>query len=137
MDKKPIQLTEQDLHMLVEDAVRVYLKENGMDEGAWSALWGAGKQAVGNKFAQAKQGIQNLGQNIQNTAQAGRNLSMMQKHKANIENSLNAIKVLDPQDLEVPIEQLKQQLDMTLKKVQGRLQTAQQRTFSTQNYSQQ
>ena len=30
---KPIQLTEQDLHMLVEDAVKTYLTENGMDEG--------------------------------------------------------------------------------------------------------
>lgn len=32
MDKQLIQLTEQDLHMLVEDAVKVYLNENGVDE---------------------------------------------------------------------------------------------------------
>ena len=42
MEKKPIQLTEQDLHMLVEDAVRVYLKENGMDE-----CWGGLKNMMG------------------------------------------------------------------------------------------
>ena len=35
---KPIQLTEQDLHMLVEDSVRTYLKENGMEEGIWGGL---------------------------------------------------------------------------------------------------
>ena len=40
-NNKPIQLTEQDLHFLVEDAVRNILKENGMEEGA---LWNAFKQ---------------------------------------------------------------------------------------------
>lgn len=38
MDKRPIQLTEKDLHVLVENAVRVYLKENGMEEGIWGGL---------------------------------------------------------------------------------------------------
>lgn len=35
MAKKQIQLTEQDLHILVEDAVRTYLKEQRIDE-----FWG-------------------------------------------------------------------------------------------------
>ena len=61
--------------------------------------------------------------------------SMIQKYKTNIENSLNAIKGMDA-DLQQPIEQIKQQLDLTLQKYQGRLKTAQQRTFSTQNYQQ-
>lgn len=131
MDKKPIRLTEQDLHFLVENAVQSYLTENGMDEGAFSALWGAGKQAMGRMGQNAR----NLGQNIRNTAQAGKNLSMIQKYKTNIESSLNAIKGMDA-DLQQPIEQIKQQLDLTLQKYQGRLKTAQQRTFSTQNYQQ-
>ena len=131
MDKKPIRLTEQDLHFLVENAVQAYLTENGMDEGAFSALWGAGKQAMG----RMGQNVRNLGQNVRNTAQAGKNLSMIQKYKTNIENSLNAIKGMDA-DLQQPIEQIKQQLDLTLQKYQGRLKTAQQRTFSTQNYQQ-
>ena len=131
MDKKPIRLTEQDLHFLVENAVQAYLTENGMDEGAFSALWGAGKQAMG----RMGQNVRNLGQNIRNTAQAGKNLSMIQKYKTNIENSLNAIKGMDV-DLQQPIEQIKQQLDLTLQKYQGRLKTAQQKTFSTQNYQQ-
>ena len=32
MNKKPIKLTEQDLHFLVENTVQAYLTENGMDE---------------------------------------------------------------------------------------------------------
>ena len=42
MNKKQIQLTEQDLHMLVEDAVRIYLKEQRIDE-----LWGGLKNMMG------------------------------------------------------------------------------------------
>jgi len=44
---KPIQLTEQDLHFLVEDAVKNILKENGMEEGIWGGLknaWQGAKQ---------------------------------------------------------------------------------------------
>lgn len=44
---KPIQLTEQDLHMLVEDAVRVYLKENGMEEISMNQL----KSGIGTFFS--------------------------------------------------------------------------------------
>jgi DNA anti-recombination protein RmuC len=38
MDKKPIRLTEQDLHMLVENAVRTYLVNEGIDEISWSGI---------------------------------------------------------------------------------------------------
>ena len=55
---KPIQLTEQDLHMLVEDAVRAYLTENGMEEGFWSNL-GAAFKPLGQT---AKSGINQAGQ---------------------------------------------------------------------------
>jgi hypothetical protein len=47
MDKKPIRLTEQDLHFLVEEAVRGYIRENGMQEGVWGGLknaWNGVKQ---------------------------------------------------------------------------------------------
>lgn len=47
MDKEHIVLTEQDLHMLVEDAVKLYLVENGMDEGFFDRLRG-GMGALGN-----------------------------------------------------------------------------------------
>ena len=35
---QPIRLTEQDLHFLVEEAVKGYLVENGMGEGVWGGL---------------------------------------------------------------------------------------------------
>ena len=38
MDKKQIRLTEQDLHMLVEDAVKTYLVKEGVDESVWGGL---------------------------------------------------------------------------------------------------
>ena len=60
MDKKPIQLTEQDLHMLVEDAVRTYLVENGMEEGLGGWLSG-----IGSRFGKQ---AQTAGQNMANAA---------------------------------------------------------------------
>lgn len=60
MDKKPIQLTEQDLHMLVEDAVRAYINENGMEEGLWGGL-----SALGSKFGNR---MSTAGQNMANAA---------------------------------------------------------------------
>ena len=38
MNKKQIVLTEQDLHFLVENAVKTYLVENDMEEGIWGGL---------------------------------------------------------------------------------------------------
>lgn len=45
--EKRIRLTEQDLHMLVEDAVRTYLTENEMEEGFWGGV-GNAFRSVGN-----------------------------------------------------------------------------------------
>lgn len=66
---KPIQLTEQDLHFLVEDAVRNILRENDMEEGIWGGMKNLaqkGAQAVGN-------GISNMGKGIANRAQSAYN----------------------------------------------------------------
>jgi len=35
---QPIRLTEQDLHFLVEESVKGYLRENGMQEDVWGGL---------------------------------------------------------------------------------------------------
>ena len=63
---KPVQLTEQDLHFLVENAVQAYLTENGIiDEdvvGGMKNLVRKGGQAVGRRFT-------NMGQNIANKMQ--------------------------------------------------------------------
>ena len=67
---KPIQLTEQDLHMLVEDAVRVYLRENEgeIEEGWFGDKWNQTKTAAntmfqGNQGAGLKQKFNNARQN--------------------------------------------------------------------------
>ena len=78
---KPIQLTEQDLHMLVEDAVRAYINENGMDEflGGMGSLFGSANNAVQKKYRAAKEGMQNLGQNMANTYRQGNYNAQVQK----------------------------------------------------------
>lgn len=58
MRKNQVYLTEQDLHMIVEDAVRIYLQENGMDEGFWNNL-GAAFKPLGQTM---KAGAQQAGQ---------------------------------------------------------------------------
>ena len=60
MDKKPIRLTEQDLHFLVENAVQAYPTENGMDEGFFGGLG-----ALGSKFGNR---MKTAGQNMSNAA---------------------------------------------------------------------
>ena len=68
MNKKPIKLTEQDLHFLVENTVQAYLTENGMDEGWFGDKWNQTKTAAntmfqGNKGAGLKQKFNNAKQN--------------------------------------------------------------------------
>ena len=68
MNKKPIKLTEQDLHFLVENTVQAYLTENGMGEGWFGDKWNQTKTAAntmfqGNKGAGLKQKFNNAKQN--------------------------------------------------------------------------
>lgn len=131
MDKRPIQLTEQDIHMLVEDAVRVYLKENGMDEISWSGLKG-----IGSAF---KQNVSNMGQNIRNTYNAGKQNAQITKLAQNAMNALEQLKDVARQfnpDLANVCQGAKYQIDLTLQNSQQNLQQMQQRTFSTRNYNQ-
>ena len=60
MDKR-IQLTEQDLHMLVEDAVKSYLINEGLDEGLGGYLSGM--------FNRGSKQMQNTGENLANGLQ--------------------------------------------------------------------
>lgn len=65
MEKKVMQLTEQDLHMLVEDAVMQYM----IQEGWFDSLKG-GAQALGQM---AGKGIQKAAGNVSNTISQGMN----------------------------------------------------------------
>lgn len=61
---QPIRLTEQDLHFLVEEAVKGYLVENGMDERGWGGL-----KNVAQKGATAiNRRLQNVGRNVKSAA---------------------------------------------------------------------
>ena len=50
MNKKPIKLTEPDLHFLVENTVQAYLTEKGMDEGWLGDKWKKTKTAANTMF---------------------------------------------------------------------------------------
>ena len=70
MDKKPIRLTEQDLHFLVENAVQAYITENGMDEGVFGGLGALGSK-FGNRMKTAGQNMSNaVGQKMNQVGQA-------------------------------------------------------------------
>jgi hypothetical protein len=119
MDKR-IQLTEQDLHMLVEDAVKSYLINEGLDEGFWGGLSALGSKfgnkaarvgqnmanSVGNKMNQAGKAIGGaynsaknaIGQaynNQKNTWQTGSANQDAQNAIKNAVKSLNALKAAD------------------------------------------
>ena len=120
MKNRPIQLTEQDLHFLVENAVQAYLTENGMEEGFWGGLSTLGSkfgnkaakagqnmansvgnkmsqmgQAIGNKVNQAGQAMGNAYNNAKNTYQTGSANQDAQKAIKNAVNALNALKAAD------------------------------------------
>jgi N12 class adenine-specific DNA methylase len=78
MNKEQIVLTEQDLHMLVEDAVKLYLQENNMEEGVWG-----GFGALGSKFGNA---ASRAGKNMTNAASG-----MMNKAKNVGQKAMNAV----------------------------------------------
>jgi len=129
-------ISESELHYLVNESVKNYLNEwwgQSIYNGAKNVL-GAGKDAVNQKARDLQTKAGNMGRNIGNTFNASRQLTNLQNYKAKIEQYLDAIKKMDPDDLDYPIEQLKDQIEMTLQKYQGRLTTARNRTFSTKGY---
>jgi hypothetical protein len=78
--KKPIELTQRDLHALVEESVRTYLKENGEDEGVWGGVKNAAK------------GIGNWNFNLGQTYKTGNWASSFEKYAKNAENIINGMK---------------------------------------------
>ena len=115
MENKQIQLTEQDLHFLVEDAVQTYLTENGMGEDVKSGIKGVWNrfnnkrnstgayannqsdmqaQPQGNFFNRMGQRINNFGNSVTNakrTYQANSANGDAQKAITNAINALNAL----------------------------------------------
>lgn len=84
MVKKQIELTEQDLHALVEDAVRTYFINEDMDEGIWSGMKNVAR-GVGN-------GNFHMMQNYRSGSYAG----SIQKYGQQAQNALSQFKnILD------------------------------------------
>jgi hypothetical protein len=112
MNRRQVRLTEQDLHMLVEDAVRTYLVNEGIEEGVWGGLGNAmyGAFGRGNSFMN---GMKNFKQNYQN----GNLASDMQKYAQKIYPYLSKMSALatsmgdnklaeDLEDLQGKLEQV-------------------------------
>ena len=156
MEKKQIQLTEQDIHMIVEDAVANILKENGMNEGGLSALFGAAKNAMGkginnmankvangannmaNKVANGvnnfNQGAQNLGRNMANTYQAGRTASQVNKYADQAIKALHQLILVSSKvnpKLATAANMAIGSINKTKQAAQNNLNQAAQNTFST------
>ena len=80
MRRNQIVLTEQDLHMLVEDAVRVYLQENDMEEGVWGGL------------KNVYQAVNNGNFYLKNAYNAGNNATSFQKYATQAINAIEYMK---------------------------------------------
>ena len=115
MNKKPIRLTEQDLHFLVENAVQAYLTENGMDEDLMGGLKAFGgrlrnkatnqgqyqkndsqtaSQPQGNFFNKMGQKINNFGNSVSNARKTFQMGSANGDAQKAITNATNALKSL-------------------------------------------
>ena len=88
MDKKQIVLTEQDLHMLVEDAVKTYLVNEGVDEG-W---WGGVQNALHGAFGRNDQGQRNWNFNFGQTYRSGRDASSFKSYLQQVESAIEGMK---------------------------------------------
>lgn len=154
MKGNQIRLTEQDLHMLVEDAVINILKENGMEEGAlWNAFKNKGAeigrnvmnraqkfgQNAINKTQQFGQGAANVGRNMRNTYNAGRQDEKLRKYAQNAINALNQLEQVAAQFnpyLTNAIKNCKGAIDVAVEGSSANVQNVSQNTFSTQNPNQ-
>ena len=85
MNNKSIQLTEQDLHMLVEDAVKTYLTENELGEGVWGGL------------KNVWQGAKNWNFNVGQTYKAGNWASSFNSYAQEAQNALVQMKTIAQQ----------------------------------------
>lgn len=85
MNNKPIQLTEQDLHILVEDAVKIYLTENELGEGVWGGL------------KNVWQGAKNWNFNVGQTYKAGNWASSFNSYAQEAQNALEQMRTIAQQ----------------------------------------
>ena len=85
---KQIRLTEQDIHTLVEDAVRSYLVNEGVDEG----FWGGVSNAMHGAFGKNGQGQRNFNFNLGQTYRSGRDASSFAKYAQQAGTAIKGMK---------------------------------------------
>ena len=87
---KPMQLTEKDLHFLVENAVQAYLTENGMDEGLWNQLKTGANTMFQKNTSGQPMGIKNRFQRAKSNFQTQGNLDNLSSLKQQLEQYIDS-----------------------------------------------
>ncbi len=119
MGRNQIVLSEQELHMLVEDSVRIYLQENGIGEGLTGGAKAVGgmlknwwntrgnnqettqqaqEQPQGNVINRFAKKLDNFGNTVTNVGQTYRRGSSNQDAQKYINNAVSALKALQKAD---------------------------------------
>jgi hypothetical protein len=114
MGRNQIVLSEQELHMLVEDSVRIYLQENGVDEdvmGGLKNVW---------------QGAKNLNFNVGANYKAGNLASNFAKYAQQVQNAIEQMRQIASATKNNQVSTYLGQVSKTLQKTVGMFnQTAQ------------
>ena len=112
--KNQIVLNEQDLHFLVEDAVKNYLVENGLEE----INWGGMKNVLRGAFGKDDQGERNFNFNFRQTYNSGTIFSNFNKYAKQAITAINGmIEIANStqnQQINTYLEQVKNTLNNTV-----------------------
>lgn len=121
---KPIQLTEQDLHFLVEQSVRNYL----IQEGFLSNMWNGAKNVAGGAWDAAKAVGNTAGAMYYNGAANGQ-IQKLQQMQQQYQQKI--------QQIQQQIQQLQQKAQNKQQNAQGNMQSFRNRMQPNTNYNQQ
>ena len=121
---KPIQLTEQDLHMLVEDAVKTYL----IQEGFFSNMWNGAKNVAGGAWDAAKAVGNTAGAMYYNGAANGQ-IQKLQQMQQQYQQKI--------QQIQQQIQQLQQKAQTKQQNAQGNVQNIKNRMNPNTSWQQQ
>ena len=103
MRRQQLILSEQELHNLVEESVKIYLTENGLGEGVWGGLKNVGT------------GIKNLNFNLKGNFNAGNLSSSFQKYSKQAQQAITQMNTLAQKMQNPQIQQYLQNVSDTLK----------------------
>lgn len=128
--EKVIRLTEQDLHMLVEDTVKIYLTENDVEEGVWSGLKNAGRSLFNGNF-------RNLGTAYSQGSWAGSIQKYLQSAQTGLDGMYQIMYKSGDQEGAQVVAQIKQNLEQVAKNYQDIATNTSNKASMRQNMNQQ